>query len=238
MEHCCYQRKYVFGIKKCGKQNCNICRPPRLAEEVFKELHHLPDPVPENSLHYKSFSDLYGTLTTEQHRPTLKNKNASSSSHGIPFSPNAQTARELILCSECLKPRVIYSQRKLSIFDESVLSRTIEGLFYSCGSVLQGLEVEVRSGEDPSVLTLFDRVFVRENLTCDKPIEGAECRPKGRVVSMKRPPSQVIPIIHLSSGCTGIFRNALLTSTLASSEPLPNNRMPSAASSTPICDRF
>lgn len=127
--------------------------------------------MPENSLHYKSFSDLYGTLTTEQHRPTLKNKNASSSSHGIPFSPNAQTARELILCSECLKPRVIYSQRKLSIFDESVLSRTIEGLFYSCGSVLQGLEVEVRSGEDPSVLTLFDRVFVRENLTCDKPIE-------------------------------------------------------------------
>ncbi len=31
--------------------------------------------------------------------------------------------------------------------------------------------MEVRSGEDPSVLTLFDRVFVRENLTCDKPIE-------------------------------------------------------------------
>lgn len=113
MEHCCYQRKYVFGIKRCGKPDCSICRPPRLGE-VFKELHHLPDPVPENSLHYKSFSDLYGTLTTEQHRPTLKNKSASSS-HGIPFSPNAQTARELILCSECLKPRVIYSQRKLSI---------------------------------------------------------------------------------------------------------------------------
>ena len=44
----------------------------------------------------------------------------------------------------------------------SVFSRTVEGLFYSCGSVLQGLEVEVQPGEDPSVLTLFDRVFVRQ----------------------------------------------------------------------------
>ena len=57
---------------------------------------------------------------------------------------------------------MIYSQRKLSCLDERVLSRTVEGLFYSCGSVLQGLEVEVQPGEDPSVLTLFDRVFVRQ----------------------------------------------------------------------------
>ena len=45
---------------------------------------------------------------------------------------------------------MIYSHRKLSILDERVISRTIKGLFYSCGSVLQGLEVEVRPGEDPS----------------------------------------------------------------------------------------
>ena len=136
----------------------------------LKELHHIPDPMPENSLHYKSFTDLYGALTTEQHRPTLQNK-STGLSHGIPFSPNAQTARELIFCSECLKPRVIYSQRKLTVLEEGVLLRTIEGLFYSCDSVLKGLEVEVRPGEDPSVRTLFDRVFVRENLSYDKPIE-------------------------------------------------------------------
>ena len=65
--------------------------------------------------------------------------------------------------SEATTARVIYSQRKLSCLDEHVLSRTVEGLFYSCGSVLQGLEVEVQPGEDPSVLnTLFDGVFVHQ----------------------------------------------------------------------------
>ena len=44
----------------------------------------------------------------------------------------------------------------------SALSRCIEVLYY------KGLDVEARSGEPPSVLTLFDRVFVHENLTCEE----------------------------------------------------------------------
>ena len=163
MQHCCHERKYIFGIKKCGKCDCSICRPPRLPDDVFKDLCHLPDPVPADEMH---FIDLYGTLTSERHRPSCKSK-PGRSSHGIPFSPNAQTARELILCSECLRPRVIYAQRKLSHYDECALSRSIEEILYTCGSSLQGLDVEARSGEPPSVLTLFDRVFVRANLTCE-----------------------------------------------------------------------
>ena len=37
-----------------------------------------------------------------------------------------------------------------------VLTQMIEGLFFSCGSMLQVPEVELRSGEDLSVLTLLD----------------------------------------------------------------------------------
>ena len=169
-EHCCFERKYVFGIKKCGKTDCHICKPPRLPVDIFKELHHLPDPTPDDPLHYKSFGDLYGTLTTEKHRPSVKNKSGRLA-HGIPFTPNAQTARDLVLCSECLKPRVVYSQRKLSIVEEIVFSRSVEGILYSCGSVLQGVEVELRPGENVSVMTLFDRLFVRENLLCSDAIE-------------------------------------------------------------------
>lgn len=63
-----------LSIKKCGKQGCTICLPPRLTSDVFSTLAFLPDPVPDpdNDQHYKSFDALYGTLTSEQHRPSLK----------------------------------------------------------------------------------------------------------------------------------------------------------------------
>ena len=48
--------------------------------------------------------------------------------------------------------------------EECALSRCIEVLYY------KGLDVKARSGEPPSVLTLFDRVFVHENLTCKEQV--------------------------------------------------------------------
>ncbi len=56
---------------------------------------------------------------------------------------------------------------------EKVLQRTTEGLLYTCGSTFKGIEVDGRCqpNEDQSVLTLFERVFVHENLTCDDPVE-------------------------------------------------------------------
>jgi hypothetical protein len=52
LQHCCHERKYVFGVKKCGKSDCTICQPPCLPESVFYQLHHIPDPIPENEQHY------------------------------------------------------------------------------------------------------------------------------------------------------------------------------------------
>ncbi|CAB4438909.1 unnamed protein product, partial [Rhizophagus irregularis] len=62
-----------FTIKKCGESTCTICRLPRCLPEDFEQLHRLPDPVPGDDLHYKSFEELYGKQTTEDHRPSLKN---------------------------------------------------------------------------------------------------------------------------------------------------------------------
>lgn len=70
------------------------------------------------------------------------------------------------MCTECLKPRVIYSQRKLTSVESQVLLRTLDGLLFSGGSSLQGIYVD--SGED---ISIFDRVFVRSNLSCDDPVE-------------------------------------------------------------------
>ena len=71
MEHCCQQRHYSFCIKKCGDSACGVCKPPRLPPDTFSKIHFVPDPVPQAYGHYKSFEDVYGTVTTEEHRPSL-----------------------------------------------------------------------------------------------------------------------------------------------------------------------
>ena len=71
MDHCCHNRKYVFSVKKCGKTECTICFSPRLPPEIFKQLSYLPDPVADGD-HYRSFNEVYGTLTIEKDRPSLK----------------------------------------------------------------------------------------------------------------------------------------------------------------------
>jgi len=54
----------MFSVKKCSAADCSICKKPRLPKEVFDTIYHLPDPVKNGDV-YKSFSDVYGTVTTE-----------------------------------------------------------------------------------------------------------------------------------------------------------------------------
>ena len=67
----------------------------------------------------------------------------------------------------CARPRVIYSQRKLSCLDERVLYPGQLRVFsiHVAVHVLQGLEVEVQPGEDPLVLILclIECSFVRRD---------------------------------------------------------------------------
>ena len=154
IDHCCRERKYMFAIKKCGKPACNICKPVKMSTEFFNSLNHLPDPTPADSEHYKTFSDLYSTLTTEKHRPTLVKDIKKG-----PFTPNA---RETLLCVERLKPRVVYAQYRLTLSEEQA---AMDGIWFTCGSSLKEVEV------DKELKPLFDRVFVRQNLGCDDPVE-------------------------------------------------------------------
>lgn len=72
LQHCCHPRHYSFSIKNCGEPSCCICKPVRMPVETFNNLHPLPDPVPGTDGHYLAFEKIYGTQTTEQHRPSLK----------------------------------------------------------------------------------------------------------------------------------------------------------------------
>ena len=109
----------MFSIKKCGATDGIICKPPRLPKEIFDTVHHLPDPVRDGDI-YKAFSDVYGTSISEKDSPTLQSS-AEKSDSGIPFSPSGQFAQNVarvLHCTECDKPRVLYSSRKLLSQDE------------------------------------------------------------------------------------------------------------------------
>ncbi|KAL5012660.1 hypothetical protein ScPMuIL_011211 [Solemya velum] len=124
--------------------------------------------------HYKGFDELYGTVTTEEHRPSLNKVHGNAANaHGIPFSPSAQTAKTVkmtVNCVECDRPRVVYSATKISGPDEILLKRVPSLYRYSCGSVLQELRPEDPASA-PRVCALLDKVFVRANLTCLSAIE-------------------------------------------------------------------
>ncbi len=38
MEHCCTFRKYSITIKKCGKNNCTLCKPVQMDKDLCKGL--------------------------------------------------------------------------------------------------------------------------------------------------------------------------------------------------------
>ena len=61
---------------------------------------------------------------------------------------------------------------KLTYAEQVALSRTVEGLLYTCGSTLKGVQAEAQSQlEIPIVNALFERLHVRENVTCNDPVE-------------------------------------------------------------------
>ena len=118
--------------------------------------------------HYLPFESIYGTQTTEEHRPSLVARNQGG--HQIPFSPSSQTAntvKQLLYCVDCGKPRVMYSQTKLSTEEKETLDLLTDVLQYSCGGVLS----ELKSPDNCRENEILDKVHVRANLVCANPVE-------------------------------------------------------------------
>ena len=114
IDQCCIQRHYFFDMIKCGKTDCDVCLPPRLPSDVFSTLKHLPDPVPGSEGHYKKFVDVFGTVTTEEHRPSSKRRSQKDKPH--PFSASVQHVKNIdlmLMCEECKMWRLLYAKRKL-----------------------------------------------------------------------------------------------------------------------------
>ena len=108
-EKYCTSRKYFFQIRKCNNLSCVHHKPLRGDEEIDI----FPDPVPKETdgvLHYTPGSDL-----SEKFLPSTL-ENVEKSPHDVPFSPTAQTAKNVgfvISCSECKKPRLLHSRNNV-----------------------------------------------------------------------------------------------------------------------------
>ena len=168
LDHCCVAKHYVLTFTKCGKEVCEhgICTPPTMAG--FNDLQSIPDPVPGEDGHYKTFQELYGTETSEIHRPSLASKEEKS--HNVPFPPSKQTANnvtEHVTCSQCDKRRLLYSARKVRLSTKMSLLKLLNNYEYSCGSVLQTLSFPTT----PLINEVVSQVFVKASHKCTSPIE-------------------------------------------------------------------
>ena len=158
LDHCTRQRHYFFEIRKCGQVACGW----RLPREVFEQSKPFPDPMPGVDDHYLPFAEVYGSDTTEVHRPSAKKKSAKKST--LPFHGKLQhvkNAHMMIECEECGLWRLVYALQKLNQSQRISLEKSLSGMSFSCGAPLQELDLAPE---------LRDIVFVR-SLQCGDPIE-------------------------------------------------------------------
>ena len=115
---------------------CDICKAVRLPIEVFQQI---KAPEPGEDSHYQPFSQIYGTTTTEKFRPSMKQSRKKT----LPFHGKLQHMRNvdmMLECQECGMWRLIYAKRKLEVQERKYLTDILDGMIFSCGSMLQDLD--------------------------------------------------------------------------------------------------
>ena len=85
--------------------------------------------------HYKPFQDVYGTDTTEDHRPSLAHQKRSTKSKTLPFVASVQhvcNVNLMVLCEECDMWRLLYSPFKLSPTERKKLENALDQYTFTC----------------------------------------------------------------------------------------------------------
>lgn len=158
------EHHYTFQIKKCGNPDC--CDLHRVPEHIRSNLHFIPDPTIMNrdstdaSKKFHKFTALYGKeSTTEGDRPSLGDVATQTDKMNRNFF-TGQRARILVKCTECTKPRVVYSNAKLDTKTTKMIERISSECIYTCGASL------TEGADNPPFIT-------RVSISCLSPIEMA-----------------------------------------------------------------
>ncbi|EXX55701.1 hypothetical protein RirG_223030 [Rhizophagus irregularis DAOM 197198w] len=148
-------------IKKCNNPACLYCKPIRLPLNEFHNLSFLLDPIPsqDNTDHYATFQNVYGTETTEEYRPTYMQSQVNA--EPIPKSILVVAKiRGYINCKDCGKRCCVYSDKSLTCKEQEDYQQAMDLYSYSCGAPIF-----------PDDHYLKEVVFVRTRISCDSPIE-------------------------------------------------------------------
>lgn len=162
----CHCSQYVFQIKKCLDSSCYYCvqHPVQVSPEVFDSLSFLPLPLLNATKDkYLKFDEVIGKPLSEKDRPSYVPKPSDEAKE---IDKNNRKllvkakVRAVIECTNCFKPRCVYSISKLSAEEVIAVNRMKESRFYSCGSALF-----------PQDSPLISSVVVKEAVTCACPME-------------------------------------------------------------------
>ena len=147
-----------MSLKKCASRYCIIFKPPKLNDQDFRRLNHLPDPIPGADNHYKEFSKVFGTKATEGTMPSLK-AGHKDRGHKIPFNPVKQHGSNtglIIDCNECSKPRLVYTAKRLTEAEKKSFNRVMNDMMYTCGAIL----VEFKDLQTPATTDMISLTSV------------------------------------------------------------------------------
>ena len=114
--------------------------------------------------HHSSQSPDYNSDPVEKFLPSVL-EDVEKSPHNVPFSPCAQTAKNVgftITCVGCRKPRLLHLKTVVKAVYQKGTKRMVGKLDYVCGSVLADYK---GTGNDKD-MKLLTNIYVRENISC------------------------------------------------------------------------
>ena len=159
---------YHMCIKKCGQPGCKFCKPVRLPDHIWRDIHFLPDPMPNptDSSRYGSFEDVYGKPTSGKFRPSLQQRGSGTADEKEDKSYAVSKARSSTTCYECGLPRVIFAHRALDDSQQDRLKHRLNDTDWICCSGIPVDWINVHTRGDGSQNTLYMR-----SLPCNSIVE-------------------------------------------------------------------
>ncbi len=104
-------------------------------------VHRIPDPVLNDDGHFKSFDEVYGSITTENDCPSVAKSKAKKSLQFNATQQHVKNVNTLIQCEECNMWRLLFSKKKLNPNSIVRLENILSDITYTCGATFDDLDL-------------------------------------------------------------------------------------------------